>query len=188
MNQLSIFLAEMKKLTYNNKSFLHSKVFKHITFIVGLSFVILTLFIIIDPRPFLRFGYFGVFLFNLFGGPGMFLIPVLSRHMSVFLLACVSSFGIGVNDSVSWVVGKSGDVIFPKSRKIKEIEGSIQKYGIFALFFWSLIPFPYDVVGIIAGYLGFPYLSYFIPTFLGKFIRFFILGFLSLSIFGEVVR
>lgn len=168
------------------KELKHTKPFRFFVFILGISFIILTFFIILDPWPFLRFGYFGIFFFNMFGGPGMFLIPSLAKHFNIFLLAAISALGMGVNDSVNWVVGRSGDVILPKSQKIRDFEHIIQKYGTIGIFLWSLLPFPYDLVGIIAGYLGMQYLNYFIPTFLGKFVRFLVIGFVSVIIFGKV--
>lgn len=152
-----------------------SKRFKWIVLILGVAFFILTLFISLDPKPFLRFGYLGVFIFNLFG-PGTLLLPSLALHMNIVGLALASALGMTFNDSVSWVVGRSGDVVIPRSKKVERIEGTIHKFGVVALFFWSLIPIPYDIIGFIAGYLEFPYKIFIFPTFLGKFVRFLLLG------------
>lgn len=153
-----------------------SKKFKKATFILGLLFILLTFVISLNPKPFLKFGYLGLFVFSLFG-PGMFLVPSLVRHMNIFGLAFVTALGMALNDSVTWMIGRSGDVILPRSKKVKRIEGTIHRFGPLALFFWSLIPFPYDIIGFIAGYLEFSYQSFIIPTFLGKFVRFILLGF-----------
>jgi membrane protein YqaA with SNARE-associated domain len=154
---------------------LDSRLFKQIMIVLGVALFLLSLVATFDARPFLRFGYLGIFIFNLFGA-GTFLIIPLATHMNIFILAFVSALGMACNDSVSWVIGRSGDVILPRAKRIEEIEGSIHKYGVFALFFWSLIPFPYDLIGLIAGYLRFSYPRYIIPTFMGKFIRFILLG------------
>jgi len=157
------------------KAIVQSKLFKKVTFVLGLLFIILTLVISVDPKPFLRFGYLGVFVLNIFGS-GTLLIPFLIKYMNLFLLALFSGLGIAVNDSVSWVIGSSGESLTKKGKKLERIEKSVQKYGVFALFFWSLIPFPYDLVGFVAGYLGMSYYKYIIPTFLGKFIRIILIG------------
>jgi membrane protein YqaA with SNARE-associated domain len=156
-------------------SFFQSITFKRTTFILGVLFLALTLFISINPEPFLQFGYLGVFIFNLFG-PGTLLFPSLVKHMNMFGLVLVTSLGMVLNDSISWVVGRSGDAIIPRSQKVEKIEGIIHKYGPVGLFFWSLIPIPYDIIGLIAGYLEMPYKRFIIPTFLGKLVRFILLG------------
>src|SRR3989344_6598745 len=106
----------------------------------------------------------------------MILVPALAGTLNIYVLAFVIALGMAFNDSVSWLVGKSGDIIVKRTKKIEQIEKTIHKYGSVALFFWSLIPFPYDLVGLIAGYLELSYKRFIIPTFLGKFIRFILLG------------
>lgn len=152
-----------------------SRTFKRLAFVLGTAFFLLSLVLAVDPKPFLKFGYVGVFVFNLFG-PGTLLVPLLARHMNIVLLAFATALGMAFNDSVSWLVGRSGDAIIPRSKKIEKIEGTIHRFGPVALFFWSLIPIPYDIIGFIAGYLEFSYRSFIIPTFLGKFVRFILLG------------
>lgn len=161
-----------------------SKKFKKMTLILGVIFFIYTIIISFDPQPFIRFGYIGVFVFNLFG-PGTLLFPSLVRHMNILDLAFVTALGMAFNDSVSWLIGKSGDVIIPRSKKVKRIEGTIYKYGSAALFFWSLIPIPYDIIGLIAGYLEFSYKSFILPTFFGKFVRFILIGYGVVALFGR---
>lgn len=162
-----------------------SKKFKKTTFVLGIVFLILTLFISLDPKPFLKFGYIGVFIFNLFGAGTLLAIP-LSRHMNIIRLAFVTALGMAFNDSVSWLIGRSGDVVIPRSKKVEKIEKTIHRFGSVALFFWSLIPIPYDIIGFIAGYLEFSYKSFIIPTFLGKFVRFILLGSGIVAIFGRI--
>jgi len=166
-------------------AFFRSKIFKKITFVLGILFLIFSGFISLRPDIFLRFGILGIFIFNLFG-PGILLIPSLARHMNILLLAIVSAGGTSLNDSVAWVIGVSGASIIPKSNNTKNIENTVKKYGVFALFFWSLIPFPYDLVGFVAGYLGLSYPRYIIPTFLGKLLRFLLIGAGVIQIFGKI--
>lgn len=161
-----------------------SNLFKKITFVLGGLFLILTLVISLDPEPFLKLGYFGVFVFNLFG-PGTLLIPPLAQHMNIVGLSLVTSLGMVFNDSVSWLVGRSGDVVIPRSKRVLSIEKALHKFGPLALFFLSLIPLPYDVIGLIAGYLEFSYTSFAIPTFLGKLARFLLLGAGTVAVLGK---
>ena len=159
--------------------------FQKTTAILGLVFMILTGVIIIDPTPFLRFSYLGIFVFNMFGGSGMFLIPTLvGKSFHPILIAAASAAGMGLNDTVSWFIGSFGHKYIPHSPKVRRIEEVITKFGVIALFIWSMIPFPYDLIGLISGYLGFSYKKFIIPTFLGKFIRFTLIGYGIHLVFG----
>ncbi len=142
---------------------------------LGVTFLLLTLCISLDPEPFLRFGYLGVFVFNLFG-PGTLLIPSLSGHMNVYSLALATSLGMAFNDSVSWLIGRSGGKIIPYSKKFAKVQGFIERFGLFGLLFLSFLPLPYDFIGLIAGYLKLPYKKFLFPTFVGRFVRMMLLG------------
>lgn len=143
--------------------------------LIGYLFVVLSLFLIVKPEPFLRLGYPGIFVFSIFG-PGSILVPVLVNRFNLYLLAICTAMGMAINDSITWYIGRNTREWTPKSKKIMKLEESVHKYGMFALFFWALIPFPYDIIGFIAGYLRLPYWKFIIPTFLGRFIRFILIG------------
>lgn len=166
--------------------FFQSKAFKTFTLILAVIFYLLAFAIVFTPEPFLRFGYLGIFVYNLFG-PGTFLVPTASRHFAVFGVSLATALGMTINDSVSWLAGKNGDIVFPRGRRVERIEGYIKKYGPWGLFFWALIPFPYDFIAIIAGYLKMPFWYFVLPTFFGRFIRFLLLGSGSIAIWGKVI-
>lgn len=149
--------------------------FRRLTFFIGIGVLILAGLIAVKPEPYLKFGYPGVFIFNAIGGSTIIFFSLV-RHFDPILLSFITALGVAVNDSIAWVVGNSGTAVIKKPEKAKKIEMSIKKFGIYAIFFWSFIPFPYDLVGFVAGYLGMPYKSYIAATFLGKFIRFIIIG------------
>lgn len=157
-------------------AFIASKRFKRILFYTGLAFIVLTFILALNPAPFLRYGYAGVFVFALFG-PASLLVPVLARYMNVPALAVVTASGMAINDSVSWYVGSLGAFVLPPSTTVLRLEKSLRSYGKFALFFWALIPFPFDIVGLIAGYSGFSFAGFIVPIFLGRLLRFLLLGY-----------
>ena len=164
--------------------FFTSKLFKKITLVLGVVFSLLSLFITVKPEPFLKYGYLGVFAFNLFG-PGTLLIPTLARRMNIVPLGLVTSLGMAFNDSISWVIGISSDVIIPRSKKTQKVERFLQKYGFYGFFFLSLLPLPYDFIGFIAGYLKIPYHKFFLPTFLGRYLRMILIGLSVTALFGK---
>lgn len=144
-------------------------------FIVGVIFVILTVVISLDPTHFIRFGYPGVFVFNLFG-PGTLLIPLVANHFNLVLLAGVSALGMSLNDSIVYFVGRSGQSVVKPGKRSDWLRQWIVRSGKLGLFVFSLLPIPIDLIGGTVGYLSLPY-SYFIgPTFAGKFLRFLAIG------------
>lgn len=173
-------------MVINIKQFFSSRPFKVFTLILAVFFYLLAFVITFVPGPFLKFGYLGIFVFNLFG-PGTFLVPVASRHFLVIGVALASSLGMTINDSVSWLAGKNGDIVFPRGRRVERIETAIKKYGPLALFFWAIIPFPYDFIAIIAGYLQLPFKRFLLPTFFGRLLRFILIGSGIVAIWGKVL-
>ncbi|MDZ4228787.1 MAG: VTT domain-containing protein [Patescibacteria group bacterium] len=166
-------------------AFFQSKPFKVFTLILAGIFYLLAFVVMLDPSPFLKFGYWGIFVFNLFG-PGTFLVPTASRHLAVVGVALATTLGMTINDSVSWLAGKNGDIIFKRGRRVERIEKYIKQYGPWALFFWALIPFPYDFIAVIAGYLKMPFWRFLIPTFFGRLFRFLGLGSGTVAIWGKI--
>lgn len=104
------------------------------------------------------------------------LILSVAKYFNVYLFALASAGGMAVNDSISWLVGKNGDVVFIRNKNVMKMEKFIHKWGIGAVFLWALIPFPYDFIGVIAGYLELPYRKYVFSIFMARFIRFLLLG------------
>lgn len=155
--------------------FLKSKTFKKITLLLSISFFCLSLLSIINPRPFLKLGYIGIFFAHVFGA-GSILTFGLAKQTNPYFLALATALGMTLNDSVAYLIGKNSDILIDRPEKIKKIEGTIQKYGPFALFAWALIPFPYDLIGFIVGYLELPYYKFFLSAFAGKFLRTLLIG------------
>lgn len=147
-----------------------SKKFEKITFYLGIAFIFLSIFVAFDPKPLEKYGYLGVFLFSIFGA-GSIIVAALARHMNIFSLTLAAALGIGVLDTIQWFTGKSGVAVIEKSSKILRVQKLIQKYGWPILFFLALIPWPYDFVSLLAGYLGFPYKKFIIPTLSGNYLR-----------------
>lgn len=133
------------------------------------------MFISVNPEPFLQYGYFGIFAFNLIG-PGTVLIPILAPTTNILVLAIISAFGMQLNDSVSWIVGRNGEVVFPASVKRFRLVHWVGKSSPLVMFVLSTIPFPYDLVGLVAGYMNMSFAKFFIPAVFGKITRFLIIA------------
>lgn len=139
-------------------------------FYVGIFFIIASIFFAFNPKPLEKYGYFGVFAFSIFGA-GSIIVAALARHLNIFALTLAAALGIGILDTIQWFTGRSGTAVFEKSKKILYVQGLIQKHGWPILFFLALIPWPYDFVSLIAGYLGFSFKKFIVPTFAGNYLR-----------------
>lgn len=157
-------------------NFLESTTFKKAYFVVFLVLLLVGIYIMIEPEPFLKFGYLGIFTFNFLGGLGSYLIPSLSQKMNLIPLSFSTALGMVFNDTISFVVGKGSTAIIQKGKWINRVEKMISKYGSLALFVISPLPVPYDIIGLISGYLGVKYRSFFLATFAGKFLRMILIG------------
>ena len=100
----------------------------------------------------------------------------MSQHLNLVLLSAAAATGVVVNDTLAYIVGRNADAFIQKSKKVLLVEKWVNKYGVFALFLISISPLPYDFVGLIVGYLDLSFKKYVIPLFLGKFIRFILVG------------
>ncbi|MBU1034122.1 VTT domain-containing protein [Patescibacteria group bacterium] len=154
---------------------IQSTAFKKTIVVLGSFLAVASILISINPEPFLKTGYLGVFMYGMLG-PVTLIIPVMSQHLNLVLLSAVAAAGVVVNDTLAYIVGRNADAFIQKSKKVLLIEKWVNKYGVFALFFISISPLPYDFVGLIVGYLDLSFRKYVIPLFLGKFIRFVLVG------------
>ena len=161
----------------NLKKILGSTWFKRIYFAISLLLLGIGLYSVINPEPFLKFGYPGIFVFNALGGLGTFLIPTLSSQMNIWLLALATATGMGINDSISWLAGRGGSEAVYKMKWVPRVEKFLDTYGWKPLFVLSVLPLPYDAIGLILGYLGLDYLKFFIPMVVGKFVRVILIGY-----------
>ncbi|MEK7154845.1 MAG: VTT domain-containing protein [Patescibacteria group bacterium] len=159
------------------KKILNSAWFKRVYFAVSLALLGIGLYSVFDPEPFLKFGYFGIFVFNALGGVGTFLIPVLSSKMNIVLLALATATGMGINDSIAWLAGRGSSEAVYKVKWADKAERFLDKHGWKSLFVLSALPLPYDAIGLVSGYLGMDYLKFFMPTVSGKFIRMLLIGY-----------
>lgn len=158
-----------------------SRAFKFTSLILSTTFLVFTFFIAFNPEPFLKFGYLGLFIFNIFSS-GLFLLPTLIGKMNLLALVLVSALGMSVNESINWIMGSSSDVLIKESSFEKRIESMIRRYEFPTIFFLALIPFPFDIVGIVAGRLNISYLRFIIPILLARILRFLIFGLILLNL------
>lgn len=129
-------------------------------------------------------GYPGVFFLNLLGAVSMVLpVPGLisvcggsALDLNPWVLGTLAGVGEALGEWSGYVVGYAGDTVFERFsmyRKLRPRVGKwMEKRGTLVLFLASAIPNPiFDVVGIAAGTVHFPFVRFMAIIFVGKIIK-----------------
>jgi membrane protein YqaA with SNARE-associated domain len=155
---------------------IHSKLFKTTSKVLGVIFLILTVLVAVQPDSFAKFSYPGIFIYNVLGS-GFVIIPLLASKMNVAALAFSSGLGNCVSTSINYFVGNSSHGVFANITFVSTIKNLMKKFGFAAVYVLAMIPLPVDIVGLLAGYLDFPYKQYVMWSFLGRVTVYFLIGY-----------
>jgi membrane protein YqaA with SNARE-associated domain len=149
----------------------------------------------------LHLGYFGPVLMGVLDssflvlpfGNDLLVVVLVSRHhqglaLYVLAAACGSTVGAAI---LAWIAGRVGQEGIRKlagEKRFKKLESKIQKGGGLAVFLATLAPppFPYTMVVASAAALQYSKVRLLTFNFVGRAIRFTILGVLAL-VFGRTV-
>ena len=133
-----------------------------------------------------KYGYLGAFLLTLvcsatilFPTPGFIVIfaMVVSPAFSWPLVALAAGAGGGLGESTAYFAGYGGNVIIAPEqwKKYRRAEEWTRRYGGIAIFLFSLAPFlPFDVAGLAAGAMRYPFWKFLTATLAGRLIRSFV--------------
>lgn len=142
---------------------------------MSIIFIIATYFISLAPDSFLKLGYAGVFLFNAISS-GLLLIPVLVKKLNLPGVVLASALGNIPNTSINYFVGTSTNSLFSKVPIITTVKNLMARFGLIVVFLLAITPTPFDVNGLLSGYLGISYRKYILVNFLGKLTLFTLVG------------
>ncbi|MGC9059175.1 MAG: YqaA family protein [Candidatus Aenigmatarchaeota archaeon] len=126
------------------------------------------------------FSYFGIFLASLISSSTIFLpMPIYALiilasttlGMNPFLVALSAAIGMSLGELTSYFMGLGGNVIFHKKKFIKSFNKFFKKYGFISIAITAFLPFPFDIVGILAGMGRYEIKKFLIATFIGKFFK-----------------
>lgn len=124
------------------------------------------------------YGYFGAFIisaiFNatLLLPAGNILIQMTlgATVLSPVLVGLASGAGAAVGETTGYVAGRSGRNLLAKSSMYNRMERWVRKWGVLTVFFISIVPFVFDLVGIASGALRMPFWKFFIACMLGRIV------------------
>ncbi len=123
------------------------------------------------------YGYFGMFILGIVGNaiPFLtvpFLIPVffIASVLDPFLLGISVGIGSALGKCVSYAIGRGGVRIFgeKKQNELKVFSELLGKYGTVAVYLFTFLPLPDDIIIIPFGMAKYSFKKFFIALLAGK--------------------
>jgi membrane protein DedA with SNARE-associated domain len=148
--------------------------FISIVIIVGVVFIYLQNRQIVDELE--GWGYLGAFILSVVMNATVILpVSVISIVIALgatlpnpIYVGLAAGIGAGIGEMTGYLVGRSGRGLLAKSSMYTRLEKWVKKWGWIAIFLISIVPFAFDVVGIIAGALRMPVWRFFVACWLGR--------------------
>lgn len=149
-----------------------------------------------------RHGFVGIFILMLvtsmtilFPLPGWGVLVLAPGIMGVsgwmiFWLAIVATTGATLGETTAYLAGYWGRIVIPEKhqKKYDRIQHLMWRYGSPAIFIVSMMPFPFDLVGIACGALRFPLWKFLVYSWPGRLIRTMLLIYLGWGMFEILGR
>lgn len=123
-----------------------------------------------------QFGYLGVFVISIILNATLVLpagnfviIAVLAVALpSPTLVGLVGGLGAAIGEITGYVAGYGGQAIIQRRKIYIRLEKWVKKWGTMTIFLLSAAPLFFDLAGIAAGALRFPFWKFFVATWLGR--------------------
>jgi len=179
---MSNIISHSKEAEVGKRAGLRGKVIPVLTIILVIAITV-TLFLCRDRVGELGdYGYLGAFLISLVGNAGVILaapvLPVLSAIGIILysvtglagpvIVGLVGGVGAGIGEMVGYAVGQTGRGVVKNNKMYLRLVVWIRRWGAIAIFILSMFPFFFDVVGIAAGILRYPFWKFFLACWLGR--------------------
>jgi len=129
-----------------------------------------------------QYGYLGAFLIAFISSitiffpiPGIVVILAIAANPAFnwALVALAAGIGGALGEFTAYLAGYGGAVVIApeQSRWYKRAENWMRRYGSATIFVFSLTWLPFDIVGIAAGALRFPFWKFLLATLAGRLPR-----------------
>jgi membrane protein YqaA with SNARE-associated domain len=121
-------------------------------------------------------GYFGAFLISLLFNASIILpagnflaLAALGAVMPLPILVGVAAgVGAAIGECTGYMAGYSGRKAVERTKFYVRVEGWMEHWGLLTIFIFSLCPLFFDVAGLAAGVLKFPFWKFVLMTWLGR--------------------
>lgn len=133
--------------------------------------------------------YWGAFLISIIGNatlifPGAVLVMLSNLGILLYgstglygpiIIGLVGGVGAAIGETTGYVAGYSGREIVARGKMYGRVERWLRRWGALAIFLFSLVPFVFDLIGIAAGILRFPFWKFLLLCGLGRAILYTVL-------------
>jgi uncharacterized membrane protein YdjX (TVP38/TMEM64 family) len=126
-------------------------------------------------RQFENYGYLGAFLICLVTNasvilpvPGLILLFPLGVAFNPVFVGLSGGTGGTIGEMSCYLLGFSGRTLVENRRFYDEATRWLKRWGSLTVFVFAITPLPFDVLGIAAGLLRYPFWKFFIACWLGK--------------------
>jgi len=122
------------------------------------------------------YGYLGAFLVSLvcnatviLPAGNILILSVLGAVLpSAVVVGLVGGAGAAIGEITGYMAGYSGRGLAQRSKMYNRVEGWMRRWGTLTIFVMSIVPFIFDLAGIAAGVLRFPFWKFFLLCWLGR--------------------
>ncbi len=129
-----------------------------------------------------NYAYGGAFLISLVGNATVILpgavLPILSTigaflypatgPVGPIMVGLAGGIGAAIGEITGYMAGYSGRGVLEKSQLYLRLVKWVRRWGIMTIFVFSLVPFFFDLAGIAAGALRFPFWKFLLVCWLGR--------------------
>jgi uncharacterized membrane protein YdjX (TVP38/TMEM64 family) len=130
-----------------------------------------------------HYGYLGAFLISLVGNatvilpvPTFMLVFAFGASFNPFFVGITSALGGTIGEMTCYLLGFSGRGVVENRELYDRAMRWLQRWGALTVFVFAATPSPFDVMGIVAGLLRYPFWKFFIATLFGKTIKYIVLA------------
>ncbi len=123
-----------------------------------------------------QFGYLGAFIISvtlnatlvLPAGNFVVIAAFGATLPSATLVGLVGGLGAAIGEITGYVAGYSGQSMIQRRKVYQRLERWVKKWGTLTIFLLSIAPLFFDLAGLAAGALRFPFWKFFVATWLGR--------------------
>jgi len=126
-----------------------------------------------------NYGYLGAFLVSLVSNvtiilpmPGFLLLFALGATFNPILVGLAGAIGGTIGEMTCYLLGYSGRGVVQNRRLYERSVRWLNRWGMLTVFIFAVTPSPFDVMGMVAGLLRFPFWKFFLACLLGKIVKY----------------
>ena len=146
-------------------------------------------------EEFENYGYLGAFLISLVSNatiilpmPGFLILFALGAAFSPVLVGLAGATGGTIGEMTCYVLGYSGRGVVQNRRFYDKSVQWLRRWGVLTVFVFAVTPSLFDVMGMVAGLLRFPFWKFFLACWFGKAVKYITIAFAGALGWEAVLR